>query len=87
MWRPNVWPVRPLRPEAEGTELFCERASAADIEFSATPTDLSTITTICERLDGIPLAIELAAARMRSMTAADVAEPTRRPLQSASCRT
>ena len=69
-----VWPVRPLRPEAEGTKLFYERASAADVEFTATPTDMSTITTICERLDGIPLAIELAAARMRSMTAADVAE-------------
>jgi predicted ATPase/DNA-binding winged helix-turn-helix (wHTH) protein len=46
-------------------ELFVARARAADPRLQLTPTNVSAITEICRRLDGIPLAIELAAARAR----------------------
>jgi predicted ATPase len=52
----------------EAVELFCERAEAADSEFSPSPADLEVIGRVCRRLDGIPLAVELAAARTRTMS-------------------
>ena len=48
--------------------LFVERASRASPSFSPTDQELADISEICRRLDGIPLAIELAAARMRHLT-------------------
>ena len=50
--------------------LFYDRAGAGGLARSAA--DRQTVTSICERLDGIPLAIELAAARTRSLTPADL---------------
>jgi predicted ATPase/DNA-binding winged helix-turn-helix (wHTH) protein len=50
--------------DAEATQLFIERASAVDPAFTPTPDNADTIARICRRLDGIPLAIELAAARV-----------------------
>ncbi len=44
--------------------LFCERARAVDQHFMLTDGNALTVSEICRRLDGIPLAIELAAARM-----------------------
>jgi non-specific serine/threonine protein kinase len=46
--------------------LFVERATSAQSDFAYSVTDVPTIAAICERLDGLPLAIELAAARVRS---------------------
>jgi predicted ATPase len=60
--------VRSLDPELEAVELFCERAEAADSDFSPSPTNLEAIGRVCRRLDGIPLAVELAAARTRTMS-------------------
>lgn len=48
-------------------ELFIDRARSAAPELSLRPTDEPTIAAICERLDGLPLAIEIAAARVRVM--------------------
>jgi predicted ATPase len=70
----RVWVVPSLSAATEGVQLFCDRAEAAHASFSPSEGDLAVIAEICERLDGIPLAIELAAARVRSMTAADLAE-------------
>ena len=50
--------------DAEATQLFIERASAVDPAFTPTPDNAKAIARICRRLDGIPLAIELAAARI-----------------------
>jgi len=54
--------------------LFIERASDAGAEIGCSPAELSSILQICRRLDGMPLAIELAAARARSMTPTQLAE-------------
>jgi predicted ATPase/class 3 adenylate cyclase len=74
-----VWRVPPLglppadhRPEAvaasDAVTLFNERAHAADAEFGLTPDNAAAVGRICRRLDGIPLAIELAAARVRVLS-------------------
>lgn len=53
-------------------ELFTRRAASAG-RFALTPDNIATVTDICRRLDGVPLALELAATRMRSMTPDDLA--------------
>ena len=67
----RVWPMPSLD---QATELFVERAGEADAGFAPTADEHDVITRICERLDGIPLAIELAAARTRTMTVAEIRE-------------
>jgi predicted ATPase/class 3 adenylate cyclase len=57
---------------SDGIELFCDRASAADEAVLFAGDDLTAVASICERLDGIPLAIELAAARCRAMALGDL---------------
>ena len=58
--------------ERYATELFVLRARSADAGFEPTETDGAAIAAICRRLDGIPLAIELAAARIRSLSPAEL---------------
>jgi len=53
--------------EQDATALFAERASAADADFTVRQRDIAAVATICQRLDGIPLAIEMAAARAPSL--------------------
>jgi predicted ATPase len=67
----RVVPVPPLEPD-DGIELFCDRAAALDASVAFSEDDRATIGAICARLDGIPLAIELAAARSRSLGPADL---------------
>jgi predicted ATPase len=58
---------------ADAAALFRDRAVAADESVVFSDTDNDAVRRICERLDGIPLAIELAAARVRSHTMSDLA--------------
>jgi len=60
--------------EYEATNLFVERAAKAEPRFHATPDNAAAIIQICQRLDGIPLAIELAAARVKLFTPEQIAE-------------
>lgn len=64
----QILDVRPLDPADAGVELFVSRANEHDARFTPSPDELSAIADIVKRLDGIPLAIELAAARVRLMT-------------------
>jgi predicted ATPase/class 3 adenylate cyclase len=58
----------------EATRLFTERALKANPRFALTKDNALYVTQICERLDGIPLAIELAAARLKLFTPQQIAE-------------
>jgi predicted ATPase/DNA-binding CsgD family transcriptional regulator len=52
----------------EAIELFTDRARRAQPEFAVAEQNAATVAEICRRLDGMPLAIELAAARVRALT-------------------
>ncbi|MHB9759830.1 BTAD domain-containing putative transcriptional regulator [Streptomyces sp. BYX5S] len=67
-----VAPVEPLSPD-HAHRLFAERAAAARPGFDPAR-DQEAIAEICRRLDGLPLAIELAAARLRLLTPRQIAD-------------
>jgi predicted ATPase/DNA-binding CsgD family transcriptional regulator len=82
----HVWMVPPMavpdpnRPLAAGSgskyaalALFAERAAVATPGFSLTPHNEPTVAAICQQLDGLPLAIELAAARLRALSVHQIA--------------
>lgn len=79
----HAWPVPPLdlpepgagRPEeSDAVRLFAARAAAAAPGFALEPDTADTVAAICRRLDGIPLALEMAAARVRVMRVEELAD-------------
>jgi non-specific serine/threonine protein kinase len=82
-----AWPVPPLalpdprlQPSVEqlaryeAVRLFAERATAALASFRLTDRNAADVLQVCRRLDGLPLAIELAAARVRLLTMDQIAD-------------
>jgi predicted ATPase len=63
----------PSLKDDEATRLFVERAMKAEPRFRLTDENASFVAQICSRLDGIPLAIELAAARVKLLTPEQIA--------------
>jgi predicted ATPase/DNA-binding CsgD family transcriptional regulator len=71
------WPVPPMSLDASGVtsavtdseaaQLFIERAKAITSDFDDSPLSRNVVVDVCRRLDGLPLAIELAAARTHSI--------------------
>lgn len=59
--------------EFESVRLFVDRAELARPGFTLTPQNAPAVAAICRRLDGIPLALELAASRLRNMSVEDIA--------------
>ncbi len=57
---------------ADAVQLFADRANAARSDFVLSDRDAGAVGVLCRRLDGIPLAIELAAARVRSLSPDDL---------------
>ena len=68
-----AWLVPPLAG-GEAVQLFVERALATLPSFSLSTANAGAVDEICRRLDGMPLAIELAAARVRVLTPIQIAE-------------
>jgi predicted ATPase/DNA-binding CsgD family transcriptional regulator len=81
-----VWPVPPLTlppsgasipgrlREYDAVRLFAERAAAVAPEFSIGPSNAESVARVCRALDGLPLAIELAAAWVRVLSAEQIAD-------------
>jgi predicted ATPase/DNA-binding CsgD family transcriptional regulator len=81
-----VWPVPPLAlpppgasdpgrlAEYDAVQLFAERAAAVAPGFSIGPANAASIARMCRALDGLPLAIELAAAWVRVLSAEQIAD-------------
>ena len=61
-------------PEATAADLFVERARAVKPDFESTDENAAAIAAICAALDGAPLALELAAARVRVLTPAAIVD-------------
>jgi predicted ATPase/DNA-binding CsgD family transcriptional regulator len=68
----TVWRVPSLQEE-EAVALFVDRASRVRPWFTLDATNEAAVRTLCRRLDGIPLAVELAAAWLRTLTPAQIA--------------
>lgn len=60
--------------QSEAVRLFIERAKSVSPSFTPTETNVAVIAEICRRLDGMPLAIELAVARVRTLSVQQIAE-------------
>ena len=68
----TIWPVPPLAAD-DAVRLFVARAQAAGAPLELSDDDRTVIADICARLDGLPLAIELAAARTRAFPITQIA--------------
>jgi predicted ATPase/class 3 adenylate cyclase/DNA-binding CsgD family transcriptional regulator len=68
----SIWRVPSLSLTDEAVELFADRARLAKADFALDDENRSAVTEICRRLDGMPLAIELAAARVRAIAPAGI---------------
>ncbi len=68
----HVYRLLPLETDAESVALFLDRARAAKPDLTLLAADAEHVVRICRRVEGIPLAIELAAARVTLLPPADI---------------
>ncbi len=68
------WAMSALDPATEGVQLFCERALRLDASFEPDEAERAAVAELCARLDGLPLAIELAAARVAALSPVELLE-------------
>jgi predicted ATPase/class 3 adenylate cyclase/DNA-binding CsgD family transcriptional regulator len=68
------WRVPSLSLRDEAIDLFADRARHARPDFAVTDDNAAVVAEICARLDGLPLAIELAAARVRALSPSEILE-------------
>jgi predicted ATPase/Flp pilus assembly protein TadD len=73
---PDDGPLPPLKllRQFEAVALFIERARSSNPEFTLTRGNAQAVVQICRQLDGLPLAIELAAARVKALSVSQIAE-------------
>ncbi|UYF94071.1 protein kinase [Rhodococcus aetherivorans] len=71
---PQQPPSMRTLPRYEAVKMFTERAAAAVPGFALTENNAATVARICHRLDGLPLPIELAAARLRALSPEQILE-------------
>jgi predicted ATPase len=69
-----TWQVPSLSLDDEAIQLFTDRARQSRPEFGINDENAATVTEICRRLDGMPLAIELAAARIRALSLVEIVD-------------
>jgi predicted ATPase len=68
----RLWPAPPLEPSAAIT-LFADRAAAVNPAFTLSADTEAVVAQICARVDGLPLAVELAAARVKAFPVTQIA--------------
>jgi predicted ATPase/class 3 adenylate cyclase/Tfp pilus assembly protein PilF len=73
----EVFPLEPLPVEGDAIELFAQRARAQRPDFALSESNRAAVAEVVHLLDGLPLAIELAAARARLLTPAQLVERMR----------
>ena len=69
-----LWHVEPLDVRSDAVQLLRDRAGAVRKDLGTDPHTLATMERVCRALDGMPLAIELAAARLRTMSLDQLAD-------------
>ncbi|MFG2136667.1 ATP-binding protein [Streptomyces sp. NPDC048650] len=67
----HILPLPPMNA-ADAADLFADRAAAVVADFTVGPGNAAAVTELCARLDGIPLALELAAGRLRALSVEQV---------------
>ncbi|WNG88529.1 adenylate/guanylate cyclase domain-containing protein [Mycobacterium sp. ITM-2016-00317] len=72
----QLYRVPPMTPD-DATALFVECARRADAAFALRSDDRATVAQICRRLDGLPLAIEIAASRSRTLSLCEIRDGLR----------
>ncbi|HEY0932355.1 MAG TPA: AAA family ATPase, partial [Trebonia sp.] len=68
----HAYPLLPLPAETDAVQLFAQRAEAVVPGFRVTPQNQADVVRLCRRLDGLPLAIEFAAVRLRALPLAEL---------------